>query len=280
VNGKLWLFAAALLPVGLLSAQQPVPEDPQQFDRPALGQPSPEVLGHATELRQRMRDHAIAINDVASHIRSLDDARKLVMLVADEFSPELPSEWATHFIRERIARAEFATARDPGSLISEQHISDVWNDFVEKIGAPRQTMLSALEIHYLRDAQYVSARIAWDGYEKDIWTIPGVFALEPDGRVANGSRALEAIRLLWQLGSTTDDFPAIHTEAEKGVLLSDRLLHPQDPPAPGYQRRAYVTARIAPPNPIREAAFRYAHDHGAHALNHAIEGLLKDLLAD
>jgi len=32
--------------------------------------------------------------------------------------------------------------------------------------------------------------------------------------------------------------------------------------------------------PLQQAAFRYMHDHGARALDHAIEGLLKDLLAD
>jgi hypothetical protein len=34
-----------------------------------------------------------------------------------------------------------------------------------------------------------------------------------------------------------------------------------------------------PPNPVREAAIQYMHDHGVHALNRAIEGLLQDLLA-
>jgi hypothetical protein len=38
--------------------------------------------------------------------------------------------------------------------------------------------------------------------------------------------------------------------------------------------------RSVPPNPVQQAAFRYMRDHGARALNHAIEGLLKDLIAD
>ncbi len=282
MNGKLWRFAAALLPICFLSAQEPSPQSPQQPNQSPqqlnfrYQPPSPEVLRHAAELRRQMRDHSIAIDDLASNIQSLDDARKLVDLVATEFSDELPPKWATRSVRERIARAEYESAADPGSLIPEQHIADVWNDFVEKIGAPQETMLNAAEIHYLRDAQYVSARLGWSEGEQQIWTIPGIFALGPDGKVANGSRALEAIRLLWNLGNLTDDFAGIHEQVQKGVLLSDLFPHPEKPwkPAGGY-----MTARVVS-YPVQQAAFRYMHDHGARALDHAIERLLKDLLAD
>jgi hypothetical protein len=293
MNSKLWRFAAALLPICLLSAQQPNPQSLQQSNQvppqPNQGsqqlivqyqQPSPEVMRQIAERWQRAREHANAINDAASHIQSLDDARKLVNLVADEFSDELPPKWITHSIRERIARAEYESAADPGSLIPDQHIADVWNDFVEKIGAPQETMLNAAEIHYLRDGQYVSARLSWSrgGGGQQIWTIPGVFALGPDGKVANGSRALEAIRLVWLLGNSTDDFAGIHSEAQKGVLLSDLIAHPEKPPAPGTAT-GYMTARIVS-FPVQQAANRYMHDHGARALNNAVEGLLKSLIAD
>ncbi len=194
MNRKLWRFAAALLPLCFLSAQEASPQSPQQPNQSPqqlnfrYQPPSPEVLRRMAELRQRDREHAIAIDDLASNIHSLDDARKLVDLVATEFSDELPPKWATRSVRERIARAEYESAADPGSLIPEQHIADVWNDFVEKIGAPPETMLNAAEIHYLRDAQYVSARLGWSEGEQQIWTIPGIFALGPDGKVANGSR--------------------------------------------------------------------------------------------
>ncbi len=277
---KLWRFTAALLPICFLSAQQPSPQSPQQPNRRDFHGPSPEAMRQITELRRRMRENAIAIDDLAGHIQSLEDARKLVNMVADEFSDELPPKWATHSIRERIAHAEYESAADPGSLIPEQQVADAWNDFVEKIGAPQETTLNAAEIHYLRDAQYVSAHVAWVGYEKDIWTIPGVFALGPDGKVANGSRTLEAIRLVWLLANNTDDFQGIHAQVQKGVLLSDRFPHPEKPLAPSHEQRSFAEVRSVPPNPVQQAAFRYMHDHGARALNHAIEGLLKDLLAD
>lgn len=275
MNGKLWRFAAALLPICFLSAQQP---GSQALHQPNFQQPNSETLRHFAELRQRMQAHAIAINDLAGHVQTLDDARKLVNMVADEFSDELPSKWATGSIRERVARAEYESAADPGSLIPEQHVADAWNDFVEKIGAPQETMLNASEIHYLQDAQYVSARLAWVGYEKDIWTIPAVFALGPDGKVANGSRALEAIRLLWLLGSTTDDFAGIHKQVQKGVLLSDLIQHPEKPREPGTAE-GHVTVGLVS-YPVQQAAFRYMRDHGTRAFDHAVERLLRDLLED
>jgi hypothetical protein len=278
MNRKLWRFAAALLPVCFLSAQQP-PQDTPQATHKGFQQPSPEFIRQITEQRKRMIAHATAINDLAGRIQSLDDARKLVDLVAAEFSKELPPKWVTHSLRERIARAEYESAADPGALIPEEHVADAWNDFAEKIGAPQETLVNAAEIHYLRDAQYVSASLVWVRYEQDIWTIPGVFALGPDGKVASGSRALEAIRLLWLLGNNMDDFSGVHAAAQKGVLLSDRLRQPQKPPAPGQEQRSYATFHLAPPKPVEQAAARYRRDHGVFALDRAIVSLLKNLLA-
>jgi len=274
MNTKSWPFAAALLPICLLSAQQPGPQSPPPANRPGFQRPSPEAMRKIAEQRRVMSQHAIAINDAAGNIHSLDDARHLVDLVAAEFSDELPPRWATGSIRKRIARAEYESVANPGSLISEQHIADVWNDFVKKIGAPQDTVLTAADVHYLRDAQYVSARIFWVR-EKDVWTIPGVFAVGPDGKVANGSRALEAIRLLWLLGNNEDDFPGIHAATQKGILLSD-LLKQQAKSSSGQAQSSFAVLRTVS-FPVQQAAFRYQRDHGVRALNRAIEGLLKNL---
>ena len=135
-------------------------------------------------------------------------------------------------------------------------------------------MLTAADVHYLRDAQYVSARFFWVR-EQDIWTIPGVFAVGPDGKVANGSRALEAIRLLWLLGTNEDDFPGVHAAAQKGVLFSD-LIKQEAKSGSGQSHGAVLLARMVS-YPVQQAAFRYQRDHGARALNRAIEELLKNL---
>jgi hypothetical protein len=278
MNTKLWRFAAALLPLCFLSAQQPAPQaPPPPANRPGFQRPSPEVMRKIAEQRRIMKEHANAINDLAGNIHSPDDARQLVDLVAAEFSDELPPRWATGSMRKRIARAEFESATDPGSLIPEQRIADVWNDFVKKIGAPQDTLLTAADVHYLRDAQYMSARISWFNYEKDIWTIPGIFAVGPDGKVANGSRTLEAIRLLWLLGNNEDDFPGIHAATQKGVLFSE-LIKQQAKSGSGQAQGSVLVARLVS-YPVQQAAFHYQRDHGTRALNRAIEDLLKNLIA-
>jgi hypothetical protein len=276
MNTKLWRFAAALLPICFLSAQQPAPQAPlQQANRPGFRQPSPEVMRKIAEQRRTMEAHANAINDIADNIHSTDDALQLVGLVAAEFSADLPPRWVTGSVRKRIAHAEYESATNPGALIPEQRIADVWNDFVKRIGAPQETTLAAADVHYLRDAQYVSARIFWVR-EKDVWTIPGVFAVGPDGSIANGSRALEAIRLLWLLGSNEDDFAGIHAAAQKGVLFSD-LIKQQAKSGSGQGQGKVLIARMVS-YPVQQAAFRYQRDHGARALNRAIEDLLKNLI--
>lgn len=263
---KLVIFATVLLPLGFLHSQQP---------QPSPHMPSPEALREAYALQQRDRQHAIQMNDLAGNIRTPADARKLVDLVAEEFSPGLPAKWATRGIRARIARAEYESAADPGALIPEQHIADAWNDFIEQIGAPQDTTMTAADIHYLRDASYVSSQLFWVRGSQTIWTIPGIYALEADGKVAHGSRALEAISLLWLLATSTDDFPGIHEATQKGALLSDSIPHPEKPPAPGA-REGRVGVRIVS-FPVANAARQYIQTHGAAAFNHAVEGLLNQL---
>jgi len=278
MNGKLWRFAAALMPLCLLSAQEPNPQAPQGANRGGVHLPSPEMLGQATEMRQRMMANANAINDLAGHIQSLEDARKLVDLTADEFSKELPPRWATWSIRRRIARAEFESASDPGALIPEQHVADAWNDYLEKIGAPQESYVTAAEIHTLRDTYYVTMQLSWVRGNQNIWTVPNIYALGPDGKVANGCRAIEVLNILWQLGNQPELLPGTRELIKKGQLWSDMVKNPSKPPVPGSEK-GYVSVQMTlmPPNPVREAALRYMKDHGAHGLNSAIEGLLKDL---
>jgi hypothetical protein len=227
-----------------------------------------------------MREHASAINDLAGHIQSLDDARKLVDLVAAEFSKELPPKWATRSIRSRIARAEYESAADPGSLIPEQHVADAWNDYLEKIGAPQESYVTTAEIHVLRDSEYVTSQLSWARGNQNIWTVPNIYAVGQDGKVANGCRALEVLNILWQLANQPEALQGARGLVKKGQLWSDTYKNPSKPPAPGSEK-SYATFGVEqrPPNLIEQAALHYMHDHGARALNSAIESLLQDLFA-
>jgi hypothetical protein len=280
MNGKLWRLASALLPICFLSAQQPNPQDvPQLANRQGFVQPSPEAMRQIAEKWQSMRAHANAINDLAGHVQSFDDSRKLVDLIAAEFSDVLPPKWATHSLRERLARAEFESAYDPGVLISEQHVADAWNDYLQKIGAPQESYVTAEEIHILRDSHYVSAQLSWAHGIQNIWTIPNIYAIGPDGKVANGCRAIEVLNILWQLANQPELLDGTRQLIKTGERMSDMYKNPSKPPEAGSVKGhvSVVRGGPLPPNPVQQAALQYMHDHGARALNSAIEGLLKDL---
>ncbi len=204
---KLSRFAAALLPVCFLSAQQP---DPQTFQQPQPeGQPqpvpggshgpSPEAMRQIAEQWRSMREHTNAINDLAAHIHSPDDACKLVDLVAAEFSKELPPRWATRSIRSRIVRAEYESAYDPGALIPEQHVADAWNDYLQKIGAPQESYVTAAEIHTLRDTYYVTSQLSWVRGNQNVWTVP---TSTPSARTAKSPMAAALSRCSTFSGSS------------------------------------------------------------------------------
>jgi hypothetical protein len=229
---------------------------------------------------RRMRARANEINDLASHIQSKNDAHKLIDLVAAEFSKELPPKWATRSIRNRIARAEYESAFDPGSLIPEQHVADAWNDYLQKIGAPQESYVTAAEIHTLRDTYYITSQLSWARGNQNIWTVPNIYAIGQDGKVANGCRAIEVLNILWQLANQPEALEDTRELIKKGGLWSDMFKNPSKPPIPGAEKGS-ATFRVAqrPPNLVEQAALHYAHDNGFRALNRAIQGLLQDLFA-
>lgn len=276
MNRKPARFAAAFLPICFLSAQQPAPQALPQADRKTFQPPSQEALRHIGEEWQSMRAHAIAINDLAGNIHSANDAHRLVDLVAAEFNKELPPKWATRSIRNRIARAEYAAAADPGSLIPEQRVADAWNDYLQKIGAPQETFVTAAEIHALRDRYFTSAQLGWADEGKNVWTVPNIYAVGTDGKVANGCRALEVLNIVWQLANQPELLPGTRELMKKGQRMSDFYKDPTKPPSRGSATFS-VSVRQAPPNPVDIAAMNYMRDHGVRAFNTAIEGLLKDL---
>lgn len=260
-------LAAALLPICFLSAQQP---DPRQ--------PNPRLLRRASEERRILAEHANAINYLAANIHSLDDARKLVDLVAAEFSDGLPRKLASRSMRNRIAHAEYESAYDPGALIPERHIADAWNDYLQKIGAPQDSYITADEIHYLRDSYYTSSQFFWVRGNQTVFTVYNIYAIGPNGKVANGCRAVETLNVLWKLGTDPELLEGTRKQMKSGPLLSDMIKNPLKPPVPGSEKgRVTLRARMLPDNPIEQAAFQYTRIHGTRALNTAIEDLLKDL---
>ncbi len=224
---------------------------------------------------------AVRMNEIAGHIASPDDARQLVDMIADMFADDLPPQWTTRGIRRRIAQAEYETATDPAKLIPDEQIADAWNRFVTEIGAPGESRVSADEIHYMRDSFYTTARIFWRmPRHQTIYSMPAIYAAGPDETVADGARAVETVRILWDLANEPENLQIARKQARKGILFSEyvkqeRIKHQNDPPR---KAQGFVTLRVSPPNPITVAATKYVEERGEKAMARAIEQLLSDAL--
>src|ERR1700682_6611314 len=103
------------------------------------------------------------MNELAAHISSEADARAFVDAVADMFADSLPPSWATRGIRERIAHAEYKAVSDPLRQVPEQRIAEVWNKYVREIGASQEAIVTAAEIHSMRDATFTVGQGMWWG---------------------------------------------------------------------------------------------------------------------
>lgn len=253
IMSKLPILAIILLPLTFISAQQ----SPYEMHR----------------------QQAIRMNEIAGHITSPQDARRLVDTIARMFADVLPPGWVTRGIRKQIAQVEYESATNPAKLIPEQQVADAWNRFIAEIGAPDESRVSAEEIHYLRDGTYTTARLVWPRNEvQTIWAMPAIYAAEPDGRVADGCRAIEAIRILDDLAYQPENLQWARERARKGILFSEVIRQEQKQPPRAGRSYGRVVIQTAPPNPVMIAGTRYVQERGEPAMARAVEQLLSDAL--
>jgi len=228
---------------------------------------------------EQQRQQAIQLNDLAGHLSSIQDSRNFVNKVAETFADELPPSWATHDLRERIANAEYLSATGPTQLIPEQRIADAWNKFARAINAPQDALVTPTEIHYLRDSHYTSDRMLLARGYQNIWIMPNIYAIGPDGKVADGCRAMEALRITWDLANFPQNMRNIREQVKTGVLLSDSLKKPAASTS-SHLQRSFVTVKVGVlEDPVRTAEFQYVHEHGEFRMMELANDLVNDLLA-
>jgi hypothetical protein len=157
------MFVIPLAFAFLLAApQQSVP---QPTSPPTTLQPyklTPEQLEQARQKYEPTRQAVVHLNELASNIHSEDDARTFVDAVAERMTAEKPPAWAKASIRRRVAHAEYEAVSDPARLVPEQRVADVWNEYVRELDAPEETLVTAAEVHNLRDGMYSMSRLLWD----------------------------------------------------------------------------------------------------------------------
>lgn len=251
------------------------------FGYPRQESPKPEELTAArreASLRyERFRQESIRVNELAAHIGSETDARAYVDAVADMFADILPPSWATRGIRERIAQAEYEAVSNPLRQIPERRIADVWNKYVREIGASEEALVTPAEIHSMRDAAFAVAEVMWSrGTNQTAWTMPNIFAVGADGKVAEGCRAVEALRVIHDLDQLFDNLRGARERLRQGVVASDAIKRSLENTKANQKTTARLTARVDT-NPLRPAEYRYVHEHGADHLYQVVAMLFEEL---
>jgi len=225
---------------------------------------------------ERQKHAAIRINELGQQIHSEDDASALVSEVAAVFEKELPPAWAIAGIRERVAHAEYESIRNPAKLISEQRIVEVWNQYIREIEAPEEALVTVGEIHNLRDGDFTAAQLMWAQGNQTIWTVPNVYALSADGELAEGCRAIEAIRVIYELyrfGNLTE----ARDRVRRGIVPSEEVKKRLADPTQQPQRPVHRLEVRAYTNPVHAAERRYIQEHGLEVYNQWLKHLFDKL---
>jgi hypothetical protein len=254
------LFLGALSPVALFTSR---------------------YLGARTAKAPRQIDYrhqAEELNQLASTIQTPAGARRFVDFLADLFSEETPSSWTSSALRNRIAQAEFAAVSDPQNSIPESRLAEAWNAYVDTIGAPEDQKVTPAELHNLRDAFLTTARIGWNRGSRNFWLTPSIYATLPDGRLAPGCRAVESIRLLWDLANNPNNIQAARDRVSKGLLVSDLYRRTALSPESSVTRGS-VRFAVRNPYPVELAQRKYIQVNGSAAFNRAVMAMLSRTLS-
>lgn len=231
----------------------------------------------ATEQRYQ----SMQLNEMAAHISSEGESEELVDSVAEMFKDELPNGWDTETLRRRVARAEYNSATNATYLIPEKRVVEVWNEYVREIGAPDETLITQAEIHNLRDAQFASSQRVWDrDINRNIWTMPNVVAVGGDGKVANGCRALEAIRLIYVMDNLFENVRGARKRVREGIVVSNEMAKRADASPHTSRGTAMLIVAPADANPIRPAEQRYIRERGSESYNRLLSTLFAELFPD
>lgn len=231
---------------------------------------------HSHDEYERHRQAAIRINELAGRVQSEADASALVSEIAGLFAKKLPPAWASSSIRQRVAHAEYETVRNPATLIPEQRVVEVWNQYAREIGAPDEAIVSVAEIHNMRDGSFTVAQLMWARGNQTIWTTPNLFALGSDGKVADGCRAIEAVRVIHDLEDLFQNLRGARDRLQRGIVPSEEIKKRAGEPRP--QTHGWVRLEAhADTNPIRPTEQRYVQEHGSAAYTRLLVRLFDEL---
>jgi hypothetical protein len=180
-----------------------------------------------------------------------------------------------------VARAEFAAVSDPAELIPEERIAEVWNEYVREIEAPEEALVTVAELHNFRALDFHFSQHNWQlGRTRSIWSMPNIYAVDSTGALAEGCRALEALKIINNLH---DQFSRVHfarQRVEGATSNGEAAQKKLAAPVIGRGRMVASTHLQTPAyaDPIRPAVSRYQQGHGQHEYDQLVRLLFDELL--
>jgi len=106
--------------------------------------------------------------------------------------------------------------------------------------------------------------------------MPNVYAVGSDGKVAEGCRAVETLRVLYDLDKLFNNLRGARERVRKGILLSDEIGKSLNNSAPKQKTTARLEAYVDT-NPLRPAEYRYMQEHGPYILSGVMQKLFDEL---
>jgi len=258
---------------------QPLAAPPQRKLTPEQEEQIKQKMEQFKAQHEPVRKEAIRINELAANIHSEADARKLVDAVADQLTHHKHLLWAAQKYRHRVAHAEYEAVSDPSGLISEQRIVDVWNEYVREIDAPEEALITVAELHSLRKGDFlITSRYSWKrDLSQSVWTMPNIYAVDANGEIANGCRALETLKIIHGMHENFASVRFARIRVQKGIAVPS----PSQLPADSTHGRLVTSSHVSTvsfENPVRPAAYRYQQEHGWRAYDQLVRRLFDELL--
>ena len=105
--------------------------------------------------------------------------------------------------------------------------------------------------------------------------MPNVYAVGTDGKVAEGCRAVEAIRVIYDLDQFRN-LSGARTRVRSGIVASEQAKQYVTSSNSQPQSRVRLEARVDR-NPVRLAEQRYIQAHGSAAYDLLLERLFDEL---
>jgi hypothetical protein len=105
-----------------------------------------------------------------------------------------------------------------------------------------------------------------------------IYSTQDNGSMASGCRAIECIRIFWDLANIPANLAAARVRISQGVLNS-QLLGPEHKDSSAATQHSYVVSGTMPRNLIQVATREYVTKNGMGALIKAMHAMLDRAIA-